>query len=84
MAAVMDALPLGVEMDYSFTARGELPKRLETSALAAAFGPEPGATDLPNDSAVAARIQVGDALVNLLEHHRQQRCVRRSLCRCLT
>lgn len=76
----MDMLPLGpVEMDYSFTARGRLPKKLETSALAAAFGPERGFEERQSDLAVTARIQVGDALVALLEGHRQHRCVANAL-----
>ncbi len=74
MAAVLDVLPLGpVEMDYSFTARGKLPAGLETSALAGAFGPERGAEEQRSDLAVAARIQVGDALVALLDCHRMHR-----------
>lgn len=69
-------MPLGpVEMDYSFTERGSLPEELEASGLAAAFGPEPCADEAPEPKGVSARIQVGDALVSLLEHHHKHRCV---------
>lgn len=69
-----DAVPLGVvEMDYSFTERGSLPVGLEASSLAAAFGPEPRPDQAPARAGVSARIQVGDALVSLLEHHRKHR-----------
>lgn len=62
-------------MDYSFTERGALPEELEASGLAAAFGPEPCADEAPGPKGVSARIQVGDALVSLLEHHHKHRCV---------
>jgi hypothetical protein len=67
-------MPLGpVEMDYNFTERGVLPEGLEASRLAAAFGPEPRADEAPQPDGVSARIQVGDALVALLEHHHKHR-----------
>ncbi|BDA49930.1 hypothetical protein COCOBI_15-0580 [Coccomyxa sp. Obi] len=70
----MASVPLGpVEMDYSFTERGALPEELEASGLAAAFGPEPCADEAPEPRGVSARIQVGDALVSLLEHHHKHR-----------
>ncbi len=71
---LQNTVPLvAVGMDYSFTERGALPEGLEASGLAAAFGPEPRADEAPQPDGVSARIQVGDALVALLEHHHKHR-----------
>jgi hypothetical protein len=66
-------------MEYSWAGRGPLPPEVAAaSSLAAAFGPEPEEQDSEEGSAAAAaaatRIQIGDALVALLERHRSHRC----------
>ena len=62
--------------EYNWAGRGPLPPSIAAaSALAAAFGPEEEEGSAEDDSAAAAlaRIQVGDALVALLERHRSYR-----------
>ena len=63
-------------MEYNWAGRGPLPPSIASgSALAAAFGPEEEEGGAGDDGAAAAlaRIQVGDALVALLERHRSYR-----------
>ena len=80
-------------MEYQWAGRGLLPPEMAAaSQLALAFGPELEEDDHEASAAAAqARIQVGDALVSLLERHRSYRwgpCMRartllRLCCGCL-
>ncbi len=72
-------------MEYSWAGRGPLPPEVAAaSSLASAFGPEPEEEDSEEENAAAAaaatRIQIGDALVALLERHRSHRCGAIRLC----